>query len=96
MPAIRSLLWAASLLMAAQPGVYAQATLKTGNGVAAQFEDGPPLGAMRLVPGEVIYFSFTAEGFRKSEAGRVEMTGHVEVLDSNGTRIAPKEEIRLF
>jgi hypothetical protein len=78
----------------AQPAV---ATLKAGNPVAAQFEDGAPLGALRLVPGEVVYFSFTAENFQKSaDTGRVELTGHAQVFDPSGIPIAPKEEIPLI
>src|SRR5580692_2524429 len=74
----------------------APATLKIGNGVSAQYEDGPPLGSLRLVPGEVVYFSFTAENFRKSATGRVQLTGHVQVFDPKGTAIAPQEEIPLI
>src|SRR5580658_8984385 len=70
----------------------APATLNVGNGVAAQYEDGPPLGSLRLVPGEVVYFSFTAENFRKSDSGRVELTGHVQVFDPAGTSVFPVEE----
>ena len=74
----------------------ASGSLKVGNAVAAQFEDGPPLGSLRLVPGEIVHFSFTAEGFRKSAAGRVELTGHVQVFDPNGVAIFPKDEIPLI
>jgi len=72
------------------------AALKLGNAVAAQFEDGPPLGSLRLVPGEVVYFSFTVENFKKSETGRVELTGRVQVFDPGGASVAPKEEIPLI
>lgn len=95
---IRTFRFAAGLLLAAQVGAQtsaAPAALKVGNAVSAQFEDGPPLGSLRLVPGEVVYFSFTAESFRKSDAGRVELTGHVQVFDPNGIPISPKEEIPL-
>jgi hypothetical protein len=74
----------------------APASLKVGNAVSAQYEDGPPLGSLRLVPGEVVYFSFTAENFRKSATGRVQLTGHVQVFDPKGTAIAPQEEIPLI
>jgi hypothetical protein len=70
--------------------------LKVGNAVAAQYEDGPPLGSMELVPGEVVYFSFTAENYRKSATGRVQLTGHVQVFDPKGTAIAPQDEIPLI
>jgi len=83
------------MLMAALciSGQTATTTLTVGRAVCAQFEDGPPLGSLRLVPGEVVYFSFFADGFRKSATRRVELTGHVQVFDPVGTAIAPKEEI---
>jgi hypothetical protein len=78
------------------PARSPSAALKVGNAVAAQFEDGPPLGSLRLVPGEIVHFSFTVEGYRKSPAGRVELTGHVQIFDPTGTPIYPKDEIPLI
>src|SRR3954466_15096390 len=75
---------------------FAQAPLKVTSPVAAQFEDGPPLGAMRLVPGEVVYFSFLVENFHRSESRKVELTGHVQVFDPAGVPIFPKDEIPLI
>jgi len=77
-------------------GVPGASGLKVDNGVAAQFEDGAPLGSMQLVPGEVVYFSFNVENFKKSENGRVEITGHVQVFDSSGVAIAPQDDIPLL
>jgi len=77
------------------PAQTGAAALKADNPVAAQFEDGPPLGALRLVPGEVVYFSFIAENFKKSDTGKVELTGHVQVFDPRGISIFPAEEIPL-
>lgn len=105
MQTVRNSLLAATLPLAAwlfavqashAQGNAAPAALKVGNAVAAQYEDGPPLGSLRLVPGEVVYFSFTAENYRRSETGRVQLTGHVQVFDPNGTPIAPQDEIPLI
>ena len=76
----------------AQTGA-APAALKTTNPVCAQFEDGPPLGSLRLVPGEVVYFSFLVENYRRSETRKVELTGHVQVFDPAGIPIFPADEI---
>jgi hypothetical protein len=92
---MRTSLFAVGFLLTAPLCILGQAntTLTVNRPVAAQFEDGPPLGALRLVPGEVVYFSFFADGFRKSAAGKVEMTGHVQVFDPAGIAVAPTEEI---
>jgi hypothetical protein len=94
---IRTSIFAAGILLSAALCISAQtntSTLTVNRPVAAQFEDGPPLGALRLIPGEVLYFSFFADGFRKSaDTRRVELTGHVQVLDPNGIAVAPTEEI---
>lgn len=90
----------AAALLATLPGLIqnsaAQTQLKLGNAVAAQFEDGPPLGSYRLVPGEIVYFSFTAENYTRSATGRVELTGHVQIFDPRGTSVSPAEEIPLI
>jgi hypothetical protein len=95
---IRTYFFAAGLVLAAQPRIWGQAapTLKVSNAVSAQFEDGPPLGSLRLVPGEVVYFSYFAEGYKKSDTGKVELTGHVQVFDPNGVAIAPQDELPLI
>lgn len=102
MPPIRTSILAAVLLPAAFFGLSAfgqtaaQTALKVANPVASQFEDGPPLGSLRLVPGEIVHFSFIAENYRRSAAGRVELTGHVEIFDPRGISISPAEEIPLI
>jgi methionine-rich copper-binding protein CopC len=97
---LRTSVSAAGIMLAAALCIFGQTgtstTLTAGRAVAAQFEDGPPLGSMQLVPGEVVYFSFFADGFRKSATGRVELTGHVQVFDPSGIAIAPKEEIPIL
>lgn len=82
-------------VLLAQPGA-APRTLRVINPVSAQFEDGPPLGSLRLVPGEIVYFSFSAENFRKSDTGKVELTGHVQVFDPAGASIFPAEDIPIL
>ena len=72
------------------------AKFQVSNPVTARFEDGPPLGSLRLLPSEVVYFSFTAANFRRSETGKVDITGHVQIFDPSGTAISPKEEIPLI
>jgi hypothetical protein len=97
---IRTSLFAVGILLTATLCIFGQGnttTLTVNRPVAAQFEDGPPLGSLRLVPGEVLYFSFFADGFRKSaDTRRVELTGHVQVFDPNGIAVAPTEEILIL
>src|ERR1700722_15953321 len=95
MQKIRTSLFAVGILLTAPLCIFGQAntTLTVNRPIAAQFEDGPPLGALRLVRGEVASFSFFADGFRKSATGRVELTGHVQVFDPAGIAVAPTEEI---
>jgi hypothetical protein len=72
------------------------AGLKLVTPIAAQYDDGPPLGAMRLRPGEVVYFSFVVENYSRSEARKVDLTGHIQVLDPRGVPVAPADEIPLL
>ncbi len=78
------------------PAGMAQTPLHVGSAVCAQFEDGPPLGALRLVPGEIVYFSFIADNFKKSDTGKVALTGHAQVFDPGGIPVSPKEEILIL
>ncbi len=64
--------------------------------VAARIEDGPPMGGLRLLPGEVVYFSFTAAGYRRSDTGKVDILGHAQIFDPAGIPVSPKEEIQLI
>ena len=100
MQIIRTFVFTAGMLAAALPvpaqNSAAATALKLSNGVAAQFEDGPPLGSYRLVPGEIVYFSFIAENYTRSATGRVELTGHVHIFDARGTSVSPSEEIPLI
>ncbi|HVY93298.1 MAG TPA: hypothetical protein VHA14_11135 [Bryobacteraceae bacterium] len=70
--------------------------LKLTNPVAAQYDDGPPLGAMRLRPGEVVYFSFVVENYARSADRKVDITGHIQVFDPRGIPVAPADEIPMI
>jgi hypothetical protein len=64
------------------------------NAIVSQFEDGAPLGPDdRIVAGESLYFRFDAAGFRTSDAGKVQLTGHVQAFDPRGTAIVSRDEI---
>lgn len=64
--------------------------------VISQFEDGPAIeGSQAFQPGELIFFSFQTENFKTSPAGKIELTGHVEVFDPKGVPLATKDEIAL-
>src|ERR1700733_13094558 len=94
-------LFTAGILLGATHTAFGQTgaaprTLRAINPVSAQFEDGPPLGSLRLVPGEIVYFSFSVENFRKSDTGEVSLTGHVQAFDPTGTPIYPAEEIPIL
>ncbi len=93
----------AACLILAAGGCFAQpaqptGALKVSNPVAAQFEDGPPLGSLRLIPGEIVRFSFNGGGklYSKSETRKVQLTGHVQVFDPRGISIFPAEEIPII
>jgi hypothetical protein len=70
-------------------------TLRLADAITARFEDGPALGSLRPVPGEVVYFSFFVENYTRSETRKVELTGHVQILDPRGIPISPTEDIPL-
>jgi hypothetical protein len=70
--------------------------LKVATPLAAQYEDGPPLGRMRLRPGEFVYFSFVVENYTRSEERKVDITGHIQVFDPRGIPVAPADEIPMI
>jgi len=76
--------------LAAQTGP----ALQVASPVVSQFEDGAsiPVG-QKLVPGETVYFRFTAAGFKTAESGRVQLTGHAQAVDPDGTAIMPRDEV---
>ncbi|HXE53011.1 MAG TPA: hypothetical protein VN541_08355 [Tepidisphaeraceae bacterium] len=80
----------------AQTKPEAQTQLKLVSPIAAQYDDGPPLGGMRLRPGEVVYFSFIVEGYARSAERKVDITGHIQVFDPRGIPVAPADEIPIL
>ncbi|HVW08554.1 MAG TPA: hypothetical protein VHC90_08230 [Bryobacteraceae bacterium] len=84
---------AAGWCFAGSAFAQAKPELKLVNPVAAQYEDGPPLGSMRLRPGEVVYFSFVVENYARSAERKVDITGHIQVFDPRGIPVAPADEI---
>jgi len=62
--------------------------------IISQFEDGPSVpAAEKFVPGETGFFRFGVAGFRLSDSGRVQLTGHAQVFDPNGTPAGPRDEV---
>ncbi len=61
--------------------------------VISQFEDGPPVGNQRVVPGESVFFRFGAAGYKTSDSGRVQLTGHLQVFDSRNVAIMSVDEV---
>jgi methionine-rich copper-binding protein CopC len=68
-------------------------SLKVARPVVSQSEDGPALekGAA-FQPGDLAFFSFQVENYRMGLTGKVQLTGHIEVFDANGTPIMPRDE----
>lgn len=79
-----------------RPDAQTQPELKLVSPIAAQYDDGPPLGGMRLRPGEVVYFSFVVENYTRSAARKVDITGHIQVFDPRGVPVAPADEIPMI
>jgi len=72
------------------------AELKVSEPIISQFEDGPPVPAgQKMVCGETGYFRFSAQGFKTSESGRVQLTGHAQVFDPRGIAIMPRDEVAI-
>jgi hypothetical protein len=91
-----SLPWFAAAQTQRSRAPASPAQLKAADPVISQFEDGPPIvGGQKLVPGETAFFRFGVVNFKTSEDGKVQVTGHVQVIDSRGTPIAPADEIAI-
>jgi len=76
------------------PPAAAGPALQVVNPILSQFEDGASLpGGQKLVPGETIFFRFAVANFKTGDGGKVQLTGHVQALDSAGTPIMPKDEV---
>src|SRR5580658_9074362 len=81
--------------LAAQALIFplAAQTLKVANSIVSESEDGP-LAAKGAVfqPGDMAFFSFQVENYRMGLTGKVQLAGHIEVFDVNGTPILPRDE----
>jgi hypothetical protein len=78
----------------AQRARPAAATLQLNGAVISQFEDGPPIGlGLKLVPGETAFFRFDAINYFTSENGKVQVTGHIQVVDPHGVLIVPQDDV---
>jgi hypothetical protein len=79
-------------LLAFASGSEAQ-TLNTVRATVAQSEDGPPLeNGLSFQPGDVVFFSFQVENYKTGPTGKVQLTGHIQALDANGTPVTPVDE----
>ena len=70
-----------------------KASLRVANPIISQFEDGAALGTQRVVPGETVFFRFSALDFKVGENSKVILTGHAQAIDSRGVAINPKDEV---
>jgi hypothetical protein len=81
--------------LAAQALIFplAAQTLKVANSIVSESEDGP-LAAKGAVfqPGDTVFFSFQVENYRMGLTGKVQLTGHIQAFDPNGTPIVPRDE----
>lgn len=68
-------------------------SLKVARPIVSQSDDGPAIenGAV-FQPGDTAYFSFQVENYRMGLSGKVQLAGHIEVFDVNGTPIVPRDE----
>jgi hypothetical protein len=80
--------------------VFAQAkpvagpALTVSGGIISQFEDGAAIpSGQKLVSGETAFFRFSVQGFKTSEEGRVQLTGHAQAFDPEGKPLMPVDEV---
>ncbi len=58
-----------------------------------QSEEGPPLSAsFSFVTGETVFLSFQIRGFKVSDESKIELRARIEVVDPQGTAVAPASE----
>ena len=68
-------------------------SLRVDRAVVSRSEDGPALEkGVEFQPGDMAFFSFQVENYRMGLTGKVQLAGHVEVFDVNGTPILPRDE----
>ncbi|MCU1325646.1 MAG: hypothetical protein JWN34_1016 [Bryobacterales bacterium] len=71
----------------------AKVNFRVAEPVISQFEDGAAIsGNQRVVPGETVFFRFSALDFKVGENSKVMLTGHAQVFDPRGVPIAPIDE----
>lgn len=82
------------MLAAQTPRTQGTAELRPSDPVISQFEDGGMLpGNQKVVSGETIFFRFAAQGFKTSDSGRVQLTGHAQAFDPEGKPLMPVDEV---
>ena len=69
-----------------------QANITIARPVVSQSEDGSPLDADSLVPGETAYFSFVVEGIKAGPSEKIQLVGHVQAFDPQGRAISVVDE----
>jgi methionine-rich copper-binding protein CopC len=68
-------------------------TLKLTHPVVSQSEDGLPADSgVVFQPGDTVFFSFQVENYRSGLTGKVQLTGHMQAFDTNGTPVVPRDE----
>lgn len=67
-------------------------SLKLVRPLVSDSEDGPSAGTSKFLPGEMVFFSFQIENYKLAVTGKVQITGHIEAFDPNGTPIVPRDE----
>lgn len=68
-------------------------SLKVTNAVISRSEDGPALEkGVAFQAGDLAFFSFQVQNYRMGLTGKVQLIGHIEVFDVNGTPIQPRDE----
>jgi hypothetical protein len=68
-------------------------TIRVVRAVLSQSEDGPAIGnGLSFLPGDIAFFSFQVENYKIGTTGKVQLTGHIEVSDSGGVHIVPRDE----
>jgi hypothetical protein len=89
-----AVLLAAAFPAGAQTSRQTKANFRVTEPVVSQFEDGAAISpSQKVVPGETVFFRYSAVEFKAGENGRVQITGHMQAFDSRGTAIIPRDEV---
>lgn len=88
-----ALLALAPALVAQNSTAPAARAVQVLRAVISQSEDGPAVDSgFEFQPGDIAFFSFQVENYRTSSTGKIQLTGHVEVLDPRGVPVIPRDE----